>query len=204
MIKKSNNWKALLLLVILAVGVSSCSVYKTMVNFSRLKFKLKKIKNFKLANFSINGKSSVKDFNPLAVINLTADITRGELPVSFNLIVTAKNPNSGKGFSSTEITIEEFPWTLYINGEKTVSGTLNKAITVPGMREQKDISLNVRFNLMKLLKNKGVGDIIDYALSLGGKKSLSNLKLVAEPVLGTPIGNIGYPESITIISKDFR
>ncbi len=197
--------KLLIILGILLVTLSSCSVYKTFVNMSRLKFKLNSVQNFRVLNYPVNNKTSLKDFSPIDLINLTTSVATGKLPVSFTLIVDAKNPNTGNGYSSTDITIEDFPWKLYVNGKETVSGRLEKPVTVPGMGEVREIPLEVKFDLLKIFKNKSLDDIINLALTIGGAKgSPSHLKLVAEPVLGTPIGKMKYPEPITIVSQKFQ
>ena len=203
--RKTNKGKLLIILGILLVTLSSCSVYKTFVNMSRLKFKLNSVQNFRVLNYPVNNKTSLKDFSPIDLINLTASVATGKLPVSFTLIVDAKNPNTGNGYSSTDITIEDFPWKLYVNGKETVSGRLEKPVTVPGMGEVREIPLEVKFDLLKIFKNKSLDDIINLALTIGGAKgSPSHLKLVAEPVLGTPIGKMKYPEPITIVSQKFQ
>ncbi len=202
--RKFKNAKVLLLLTLLAVTFTSCSVYKTIVNMSRLEFKLKSVRNFKLMNYSLNGKSSLRDFNALDLLRITTSIAQGKLPVSFTLNVTAKNPNTGRGFAQTDITIEDFPWKLYVNGKETVAGDLKKPVTVPGMGHERNIPLTIKFDILKMFKNKSLNDIVNLALSIGGAKgSPSHLKLVAEPLLGTAIGKIKYPEPITIISKKF-
>ncbi len=203
--RKTNKGKLLIILGFLLVALSSCSVYKTFVNMSRLKFKLNSVQNFRVLNYPVNNKTSLKDFSPIDLINLTASVATGKLPVSFTLIVDAKNPNTGNGYSSTDITIEDFPWKLYVNGKETVSGRLEKPVTVPGMGEVREIPLEVKFDLLKIFKNKSLDDIINLALTIGGAKgSPSHLKLVAEPVLGTPIGKMKYPEPITIVSQKFQ
>ncbi len=203
--QKRNKIITLLLLAFLAIGLAQCSIYKTMVNISRLQFKLQSVQNFKVLNFSLNNKNSLKDFSPFDLIKLTSSLTKGELPVSFTLNVVAKNPNTGNGFGSTDITIKNFPWQLYLNDKKVVEGELNNPITVPGMGEQKTFPLNVKFDILKIFKNKSLDEIINLALTIGGAKgSPSKLKLIAKPVLDTPIGEMSYPKPITIISKEFR
>ena len=75
-----------ILLIAFAI-LTGCSFYNTMVNVSRLKFKLGAVNNFSVGDISLSDKNTLKDFNPLDIIKLTAVATKGELPVSFTLNV---------------------------------------------------------------------------------------------------------------------
>ena len=60
-------------------------------------------------------------------------------------------------------------------------------------------------DLMKFFKDRGLESIINLALNLGGQKaSTSSIKLVTKPVIGTPIGDLEYPEEITIVDQKFN
>ncbi|MCU0405654.1 MAG: hypothetical protein MUE64_01560 [Ignavibacteriaceae bacterium] len=50
--------KLLLLSVLLLLTTSSCSVYETMVNISRLKFRLGDVNNFVVGGINISNKKS--------------------------------------------------------------------------------------------------------------------------------------------------
>ncbi len=66
--------KLLLLSIAILLTSSSCSVYETMVNLSRLKFKLGNVNNFTVSGINISNKKSLQDFNPLEILNLTQSI----------------------------------------------------------------------------------------------------------------------------------
>lgn len=198
--------KKIVILIILAAMLSSCGVYRTMVNLSRLKFKLEGVSNFKLNGFSISDKASIRDFGAIRIIQLTSMVAKKQLPVSFTVNVEAKNPNDGKGgFPPSDIIIKEFPWKLFINDKETISGIVNGPIKVPGVGQAKVIPVNVSFDLFELLKGSGFSDVMNLALALGGKEAdAAKLKIIAEPVLNTPIGEMKYPQPITIVSKEFN
>ena len=78
-------------------------------------------------------------------------------------------------------------------------------MTVPGVGENKIIALNVEMNLLEFFENNGLKEVMNIALKLGGKKgSTSNIKLVASPVLGTALGDLKYPEPVTIVDYTFN
>ncbi len=198
--------KKIVLLTVLVSLLASCSVYKTMMNISRLKFKLDGVSGFKLNGMDISDKTSLSDFGALQVVQLTSMIASGNLPVSFRVNIEAKNPNDGRGgFPPTDLTITDFPWKLYINDKETISGELSDPIKVPGVGQKKIIPIDVSLNLMKFISDNGIEDVINLVLKLGGQQAdPTSLKIIAQPVLDTPIGEMQYPEPITIISKKFN
>ncbi len=193
------------ILLLLAFSGISCSVYQTMVNVSRLKFKLGSVNNFQLNGVAVSGKSKIGDFSAADILKISTAVARGTLPVSFVLNVEAKNPNDGTGgYPKTNATLQSFPWKLYIDDKETISGNINSPVTVPGTGEIVDIPLRLNLDLVKFFKDKGYDSLIRLALNIGGyQKSQSSLSLMAQPTVATAIGNITYPNEIKIVHMEF-
>jgi len=198
--------KKILLIFFLFTFLSGCSVYNSLMNISKLKFKLDSVGNFKISNIAVTRKSSLKNFNALEFLKLTSEVAKGTLPVTFTLNVDAYNPNSvSSANQSTDITLESFPWKLFIDNKQTISGNISKPVVVPGKGGHSIIPLSISMNLMEFFKNSNLNSILNLALKLGGEKgSTSHIKIVADPVLGTPIGNLRYPEPLTIVDSEFH
>ena len=197
--------KKIFLIISLIFLVTSCSVYETVVNLSRLQFKLGDVNNFELNGIDISGKSKLEDFNFQDLLKLTTAFSSGSLPVTFMLNVEAKNPNDGTGgYKRTDANIKSFPWRLLVNDKEAVSGDINERIFVPGTGEITEIPIEIKLDLIELFKNKGYEDLIDLALALGGKKgSSSKLTLYATPTVTTSLGDIKYPGELKIVDKEF-
>lgn len=197
--------KLLLLSVALLLTTSSCSVYQSMVNLSRLKFKLGAVNNFIVGGVNISNKSSLQDFNPLEVVNLTTAIASGKLPASFTLNVEAKNPNDGTGgYPKTDATLKAFPWRLEIDDVETISGNIGTPVTVPGSGEITNIPLTMNIDLIEFFGSKGYDNLLNLALALGGQQgSSSKLSLFATPTVSSPIGDIKYPGELKIVDQNF-
>jgi len=193
-------------IIILSFILTGCSIFQTVENISRLKYKIHSANEYKIAGINVKDKKSLKDFSSLEVLKITASAMKGTLPITFNLNVEAKNPNDGSGgYPATDLTIQSFPWRLLINDQETITGNIEHPITVPGKGEATIISLKVEFDLAKNFKEKNIDDIIDLALQIAGiQKSTSNLKLKVHPVIGTALGNIKYPDEITIVDKTYN
>jgi hypothetical protein len=196
-------------LLILLLGtfiISGCAVLKTLTNVSRLQFKLDNVNSFKVDGISISNKSKISDFGTFEIINLTSKLASGKMPVSFTVNVAAKNPNDGTGgHAASDVSLKSFAWDLYLNDKKTISGNIDRPVNVPGVGEATVIPLTVEMDLFQFFGNGGINEILNLALKLGGKESAAtNVKLVAQPVLGTMIGDLTYPEPITIVSTTFN
>ena len=198
--------KILLLLPFILFANLSCSVYETIVNISRLQFKLGEVSGFTLNGVSLNGKTRIQDFSSLDILKISAAVARGTLPVSFILNVDARNPNDGTGgFKKTNATIKNFPWRLFIDNKETISGDLASPVTVPGTGESINIPLRMNIDLVSFFKNKDYESLINLALNLSGNSQAgsSKLELYAKPAVTSVLGDISYPQEIKIISAEF-
>jgi len=197
--------KVLLLSIAILFTSISCSVYETMVNLSRLQFKLGDVNNFTVSGIDISNKKSLQDFNALEILSLTQSIATGKLPASFTLNVEAKNPNDGSGgYPQTNATLKKFPWRLEVDDIETISGNILTPVTVPGTGEIQNIPLTMNIDLIEFFGNKGYENLINLALTLGGQQgSSSKLALYATPTVTSPIGDIKYPGELKIVEQSF-
>lgn len=200
--------KVIVVSLFIALTNLSCSVYQTIVNISRLQFKLGAVNNFTLNGVSLSGKSKIQDFSASEILKISTAVARGSLPVSFVLDVDAKNPNDGTGgYTSTNATVRDFPWRLLVDNKETISGNLASPVTVPGTGEIVTIPLRMNFDLVSFFKDKDYEALVNLALNIGGySKSgsvTSELAIYVKPVVTTVIGNISYPQEIKITSTVF-
>ena len=197
--------KLILLSAVILLTTTSCSVYQTVVNLSRLQFKLGDVNNFTISGINISNKRSLQDFNPLEILNLTQSIAGGKLPASFTLNVEAKNPNDGTGgYPQTSATLKEFPWRLEVDDVETIAGNIGTPVTVPGTGEIQNIPLTMNIDLIEFFGNKGLDHLVNLALTLGGQQgSSSKLALYATPTVTSPIGDIKYPGELKIVEQSF-
>jgi hypothetical protein len=197
--------KIILLSIALLLTTSSCSMYETMVNLSRLKFKLGDVVNFTVGGINITNKRSVSDFSSVEVLKLTSALTSGKLPASFTLNVEAKNPNDGSGgYPKTDATLKAFPWRLEIDEVETISGNIDATVSVPGTGEITNIPLTMNIDLIEFFGNKGYDNLLNLALALGGQQgSSSKLSLYASPTVSSPLGDIKYPGELKIVEQSF-
>lgn len=193
------------LLILSVIGFVQCSLLQTMVNLSRLQFKLGEVNGFRVNNIDISSKSSLSDLSPSEMFSLTSVITQGKLPVSFVLNVNAKNPNDGTGgYASTDATLKGFRWRLFIDDKETITGDIDSPVSVPGTGEVTNIPLRIELDLLQFFKGEGLEKIANLVLSIGGRQgNSSRISLYATPIVSTPLGDIKYPGELKIVDKNF-
>ncbi len=175
------------------------------MNLSKLKFKLGAVNNFKVGNMLITDKTKLTDFAATDILKLTSQVVSGNFPVSFTVNVLVQNPNKSSANSIADISLKSFPWTLYINDKKTISGNISNPVAVPAVENTTVIPLEMKLDMLEFFQGEGLNNLINLALNLGGAKgNTSNVKIIAEPVLGTQIGDLTYPSPLTIIDKSFN
>lgn len=201
-----NPYKLLIIFFVTLSILSSCSVYQTISNISRLKYKIYSATDYKIVGVTIADKKSLKDFNSIELLKISSGFIKGDLPLTFLLNIEAKNPNDGnEGFARTDLNITSFPWRLFLNEKEIIQGNITEPVFIPGKGESVIIPVKVEFNVAKSFKEKNMDDILLLLLQIGGVQgSTSNLKMIAKPVLGTPFGKLEYPDEITIVDKSFN
>lgn len=200
-----KNKKEIILITLLVLFVTSCGVYETISNFARLQFKVDSYNNFRVADVALQGKDDIDDFSAIDYVKLTGAFVKGELPFSFLINVEAKNPNDGSGgFPATDLSIKEFPFRVLLDDKEILAGNIQEDFLVPGVGEDKIISIQVEVDLIKFFKDKSFEELADFVLAVGGQDgSRSRISLFAKPVIGTPVGSLEYPQEIEI-SHEFN
>ncbi|MDR3666901.1 MAG: hypothetical protein P4L35_08670 [Ignavibacteriaceae bacterium] len=197
------------ILLFFAFNNLSCSVYQTMVNISRLKFKLGVVNNFTLNGVNLSNKKSINDLSIPEALKLTSAFAKGSMPATFTLNVNALNPNDGTGgYPKTNATIVAFPWRLMINNKETVTGDIGSPFSVPGTGEAAVIPIQITIDLYKFFKDNTYQDLIALAMKLSGSGSStggspSDLALYVKPTVSSPLGNITYPQEIKVINYEY-
>jgi hypothetical protein len=207
MAKAKLSIGALVLSVLLLQGCATLSeIARSLNNLKQLQFRLEGIGDFSLAGIRIGQKSQLRDFSIVDGIQLLAAFRTRRLPARFLLNVEARNPNDGSGGSTRTIsTLTRFDWRLLIDNQPTISGGIDSPLEIPGTGQSTIIPLRLELDLYEFFGNHGYDDLLNLALALGGKRGdIARVALDAQPGVSTPLGDITWPERITIISKEFR
>lgn len=194
------------LVLLFAISNISCSIFNTISNLTRLKFKLANVNNFTLNGISISNKSKLSDFGAMDIIKFSSGVSQGKMQANFIINIQALNPNDGTGgYPRTNISIVSFPYRLLIDDKETITGNISSPISVPGTGEVTNFPISIGINLLDFFKNQEYQSIVNLALALGGSKSSpSRITIYARPTISTSLGNISYPGEIMIVDKQFN
>lgn len=178
-------------------------ITQAMSNVAQLKFRLNGVREFQLAGVRLAGRSSLRLADSPALLSAVA---QKKLPATFTLEVAAINPNNGtSGTTRTTATIANLAWTLLIDNTPTITGDLDAPVTVPSSGQQILIPVRMNLDLIQFFENKGVDNLVNLALALGGSTgSPSRITLRARPTVQTSFGSFRYPQEIDIIDREFR
>ncbi len=181
-------------------------IARAMTSLKKLQFRLQGIGDFTLAGIGIGPKSQLRDFTVEDGLRLLAAFKNRSLPARFLLNVEARNPNDGsEGSTRTVSTLTRFDWRLLIDDKPTVSGGIDRPLEIPGSGQASVLPLRLELDLYEFFGAGGYEELLNLALALGGKGGdISRVKLEATPSVSTPLGDIAWPEPITIVSHEFR
>lgn len=200
-----KKYSILIIVLLFALAIGGCSVYKSLANLGRLQYKLANTSSLSLAGVPLAGKSKIGDFSTKDILTFTAAVARGSLPITFTLNVDAKNPNTGGGvYARTNATIESFPYRLVLDGSEVLSGNISSPFVIPGTGETSVIPLSISFDLFQSFKNRSYASLVNLALSIAGVGSgATQVELYAKPTVGTDLGPISVPSEIKIVDTKF-
>ena len=173
--------------------------------FKQLQFKLGDVNNFRLAGVDISRIQSPSTLSLTDGAKLLSAFNNREIPVSFRLNVEARNPNTGgERTGGQDLFFKRMEFTLYVDGKETIDGTVNQRIRVPATGATEIIPVDLSLDLMEFFGNRGYEDLLNLAFAIGGVNgSSSKLRLGARVTVETPLGDVEYPNELTIVNASF-
>ena len=183
-------------LATVAVVAASCATIRSYNALRQVDFAIDRVAGIRLAGVSLDGMRRASDISPIEAARITAAALRGQMPLEMDIHILGNNPSE----NNTTARLVRFAWTLDLNGRETVSGNLDTAYTfTPGGTT--DVKLPVRLDLNQFFRQSGQ-DMIDLALGLAGIGTReTQVQIRAVPTIDTPLGDIRYPNAITIVKR---
>jgi len=171
------------------IYLQSCDVLQQMATFTKCEFKMNSLTDAKLAGVDVQNKKSFSDLSFVDAANVTRTLLGGELPLTFNLNIEAKNPNP------TTAAMQKMDWIVYIDDIKITQGILDQPINIPPGGTT-NIPIAINLDLKKLLNNKTKDALLNFAFNLADAGGYpTRVKLAIKPtisVAGIPIEYPGY------------
>ncbi|NOX18866.1 MAG: hypothetical protein GXO87_11365 [Chlorobi bacterium] len=195
-----------ILIFLIIFSLSACSIQKFLNQLPNLEYSLKSVDNVKMVGIPVMSKNKLSDFSFTEGLKIGQAAIEGTLPLTFEVNVAVKNKSTDAANNSgDDITIKSFPWTLYLDGRKTITGNISNPIAVPDGGKTGVIKISAGLDLMKFFKDNSFNETANFVLSTfgGGKKWGKSLILRARPVISTSFGDVEWPEEIKIVEKSY-
>lgn len=156
------------------VTATSCDVLNQMnevTKFVNCNFSVNKVEIVRLGGFDFTKYKSVSDIGFTEMLSLGQQLVSGNLPADLSVDIRAKNNQSSKA------AISGLDWQMFLKNEKYGSGKLNQYVEVlPG--QSTDFTVNVNFDLLKLLASENLQTILDLAMDMDNKEKLQKLDVM--------------------------
>lgn len=189
-----------LLAFVLLVGVGAiaqgCQTLREIAALRNVDFALDSVTDARLAGVDIQRFRSYEDLTATDIMRIGAAVADRELPLRFELHLAARNPEENQ----VQARMVRMAWTLLIEDRETISGVVDENFVLPP-GETRSIPIGIDLDLVDFF-DRSARDLVDLALAVAGQGEPRNIKLRATPTIDTPIGEIDYPEPITIVSRD--
>ena len=185
----------LAMVCLVLVGASAgCASTREVQALRGVDFGLVGIERRQLAGRDVSTATSVGDLSPGTAAVVAASLAQGTLPLTFDVVVSARNPSENPPARLTR-----FDWTLYLDDREAVRGVFDDERAIaPG--DSVTFAVPVRVDLVELAQERGP-ELLDLAFAVAGRRAdPSRLRLTARPTVSTPLGRLRADE-VTVLTR---
>ena len=182
---------------VLFMAGAGCKTLQEIAALRNVAFAISSVTDARLAGVDVQRLKSYEDLSPTDIFNLGRAVVNKELPLDFQLHLTAENPPD----NPVQARLVKMDWTLLLDDKETISGVFDDNIVLPP-GQPTDVPIPISLNLVDFFEH-GVQDLVELALAVAGQGGEpKRVQLKATPTIDTALGPIRYPQPITIVSKE--
>lgn len=186
--------KAVIVLFVM-LGMASCDVLTQvaqMANFANCTFNFNSVDHIQMLGIDLSRGMTSDNLNITQGLALVNAISNRSLPVTFNVNVDVKNPNT------IAAAMTKMDYILSLNGKQVVSTTMNTPINVPA-NSNSTVTLPITTDLFQLFSGESADAIVNLAFKLAGASSDPvNVGLKVKPYININNQQLAYPDYITM------
>ena len=190
-----SKLKKTLIILFVTMGLASCDVLNQvaqMANLVNCTFDFNSVNQIQMLGINLSKGMSKTDLNATQLLSLADAIMRKQLPVTFNVNVDVKNPNS------IAAAMTKMDYILTLNGKQVVSTTMNNGINVPA-NSSSVVSIPITTDLFQLFSGESADAIVNLAFKLAGASSNPvNVGLKVKPYINIGNQQLAYPDFISM------
>jgi hypothetical protein len=176
--------------------VAGCATLQEIASLRQVDFSIGGTSDGRLAGVPLDRVRSYQDLRVTDLAVVFAALRERRLPLAFTLHVDARNPQANQ----VAARLLRLDWTLWLDERETVRGRLDREFVLPPGRSV-DVPLDVELDLARFFEDEA-RDLVDLAAAVAGRGGSARIKLTARPTISTPLGDLTYPNDITIVSRD--
>ena len=190
-----SKLKKTLIILFVTMGLASCDVLNQvaqMANFANCSFDFNSLNQIQMLGIDLSKGMTSENLNVTQGLALVNAISNKTLPVSFNVNLDVKNPNS------IAASMAKMDYIISLNGKEVVSTTLNQSVNVPAISTNV-VTIPIRTDLFQLFSGESADAIVNLAFKLAGASS-NPVKIGIKVKPYITIGNqqLAYPDYISI------
>ena len=190
-----SKFKKTLIILFVTMGLASCDVLTQvaqMANFANCTFDFNSVNNIQMLGVNLNKGMSKTDLNATQLLSLANAIMNRQLPVTFNVNLDVKNPNS------IAASMAKMDYIVTLNGKEVISTTLNNSVNVPA-NSSNVVSIPITTDLFQLFSGESADAIVNLAFKLAGASSDPvNVGLKVKPYISINGQQLAYPDYLTM------
>lgn len=190
-----SKLKKTLIILFVAMGLASCDVLNQvaqMANFAACTFNFNNVNQIEMLGVNLSKGMTKQDLNVTQLLSLTNALMSKTLPVSFNVNVDVKNPNS------IAAAMSKMDYIVTLNGKQVISTTMNQSINVPA-NSTNTVSIPITTDLFQLFSGESADAILNLAFKLAGASSDPvNVGLKVKPYISINGQQLAYPDFISM------
>ena len=187
--------KKTLIILFVTMGLASCDVLNQvaqMANLVNCTFDFNSVNQIEMLGVNLSRGMTRENLNATQLLSLANAIMKQQLPVSFNVNVNVKNPNS------IAAAMTKMDYILTLNGKQVVSTTMNNGINVPA-NSSSIVTIPITTDLFQLFSGESADAIVNLAFKLAGASSNPvNVGLKVKPYISINGQQLAYPDFISM------
>ena len=163
-----------------------------MANFATCSFDFNSLNQIQMLGIDLSKGMTRDNLNITQGLALVNAISNRSLPVTFNVNLDVKNPNS------IAASMAKMDYIISLNGKEVVSTTLNQSVSVPA-NSTNVVSIPIRTDLFQLFSGESADAIVNLAFKLAGASSNPvNIGIKVKPYITIGNQQLAYPDYISI------
>ena len=190
-----SKLKKTVMILCVALGLASCDVLTQvaqMANFANCTFNFNNVNQIQMLGVNLSKGMTKENLNVTQLLSLTNAIMNKSLPVTFNVNLDVKNPNS------IAASMAKMDYIVSLNGKQVVSTTLNQAVSVPA-NSTNTVSSPITTDLFQLFSGESADAIVTLAFKLAGASSNPvKVGLKVKPYISVNGQQLAYPDFISM------